>query len=129
MGYTVQEKLGINWLENVSGCTVADAIEYLKTLDKNYILSVWLEGDTHGADIECDVLRKREETKAEKWERLREPLLRNLETCISGMKYNKQKAKEYGEKHGGMYYLKYLRSAENADKYADLLIEHDKIKP
>lgn len=119
MAYTMQEKLGISWLENVDGCTVENAIEYLKTLDKNYILSVWLEGDTHGADIECDVFKEREQTTIEKWNTTRAPLLRNLETYTKGMQYYKERGR----------FDNYMISARNADKYAALLVEHDKIKP
>ena len=40
-----------DWLEEIDGRTVGEAIAYLLTLDHNHILSFHLNGDTHGCDV------------------------------------------------------------------------------
>ena len=117
--YTKQEKLSINWLEHVDGCTVADAIAYLQTLNPEYILNCWIEGDTHGADLECGVYKVRPYTPLETWQAKQDMLLRNLDTYTKGMKYYKERKK----------FDQYLVSARRADEYIAKLVENDKQKP
>lgn len=40
-----------DWLSEINGMKVSEAIKYLQTLDQNHTLDYWLEGDTHGAEI------------------------------------------------------------------------------
>lgn len=41
----------VNWLSEVDGMTVEQAIEYLKTIPKDHVLEYCMEGDTHGCNI------------------------------------------------------------------------------
>lgn len=54
-----------SWLDDISGMTVADAIAYLSKLPQDHELNHWLEGDTHGCSIRCELLRKRPYTPEE----------------------------------------------------------------
>jgi len=53
--YTKQINLDIDWLSNVDGMTVRQAIEYLSTLQDSHILSYNMEGDTHGCEVVSNV--------------------------------------------------------------------------
>lgn len=44
-----------DWLSEIDGLTVADAIKYLQTLDQNHTLNFCIEGDTHGVDITSEL--------------------------------------------------------------------------
>lgn len=50
--YTKTISVNTNWLDAIDGKTVADAIAYLQTLNSEYILTYFLEGDTHGCTVE-----------------------------------------------------------------------------
>lgn len=50
-------KVGCDWLEEIDGLTVADAIEFLKRLPQDHKVSADLEGDTHGAHMEVYLLK------------------------------------------------------------------------
>lgn len=54
-----------NWLNDIDGLTVADAIEYLQTLPQDHRLDWYLEGDTHGCYVECRLFYKRPYTEEE----------------------------------------------------------------
>lgn len=59
-------EVNIDWLDKVSNLTVADAIEYLKTLPQSYKLSAYPEGeDLHGVDQFSGLYYEREETEEE----------------------------------------------------------------
>ena len=45
----------IDWLSDISGLTVEQAIEYLRTLQGSDILCVSLDGDTHGVELGSDL--------------------------------------------------------------------------
>lgn len=59
-----------NWLDRVDGYTVAEAIEYLQTLDPSHTLDCYLEGDTHGCDIVARLTYKVPLTDDEEYEQL-----------------------------------------------------------
>lgn len=40
-----------NWLDEIDGMTVAQAIAYLQTLNPEHTLSYYMEGDTHGCNV------------------------------------------------------------------------------
>lgn len=54
-----------NWLNDIDGMTVADAIAYLQTLPQDHRLEWYLEGDTHGCDVECRLIFERPYTDEE----------------------------------------------------------------
>ena len=43
--------VGIDWLSEIDGLSVENAIKYLSTLDQSYTLSYTMEGDTHGCEV------------------------------------------------------------------------------
>ena len=49
---TKHVNVDINWLDEIDGLTVEQAIEYLHTLQKEHILCYSMEGDTHGCSVE-----------------------------------------------------------------------------
>lgn len=51
MTYTKQVVVHTNWIYDLDGKTVADAIAYLQKLDQTHILNYNLEGDTHGCEL------------------------------------------------------------------------------
>lgn len=57
--------LDINWLDDVCGMTVQDAIEYLSKLNPEHVLGYYMEGDTHGVELVSDVSYKVPMTNAE----------------------------------------------------------------
>jgi hypothetical protein len=67
--YTKTITVDTNWLDAIDGRTVAHAIEYLKGLNKDYVLDCYLDGDTHGCEIVArlcyDVPMSNEEILAE----------------------------------------------------------------
>ncbi len=40
-----------DWLYEIDGMSVAQAIKYLKTLDQSYTLNYYMEGDTYGCEV------------------------------------------------------------------------------
>jgi excinuclease UvrABC nuclease subunit len=51
MSHTKTIEVKTNWLDQVDGKTVADAIKYLSTLNQSHRLSYNMEGDTHGCSV------------------------------------------------------------------------------
>ena len=47
--------INTNWLNDIDGLTVKQAIEYLKTLNQDHKLSSYLDGDTHGCEMVSDL--------------------------------------------------------------------------
>lgn len=69
MKYTKQAAQRINWLENVEGKTISDAIEYLLTLDKSCILGSWADAaDDTGLRWGGEVYKVVPMTKGEEFE-------------------------------------------------------------
>lgn len=54
-----------NWLNDIAGMKVADAIEYLRRLPQDHRLAWCLEGDTHGCQMECELILERPYTEQE----------------------------------------------------------------
>ena len=54
-----------NWINEIGGMTVEDAISYLQTLPKDHVLDWWMEGDTHGCQVECELTFYRPYTEEE----------------------------------------------------------------
>lgn len=52
---TKQINVNVNWLDEIDGKTVADAIAYLQTLNPSHTLSYSMEGDTHGCSVESSL--------------------------------------------------------------------------
>lgn len=49
--YVKTEEVKTDWLSNIDGMTVSDAIAYLKTLNQDMTLEYSMEGDTHGCNV------------------------------------------------------------------------------
>lgn len=49
--YVKTEVVNTDWLSNIDGMTVSDAIAYLKTLNQDQTLEYSMEGDTHGCNV------------------------------------------------------------------------------
>ena len=55
-----------DWLSQIDGLTVAEAIEYLQTLDQAQTLDYFMSGgDTHGVEVVSRLFRERKETEQE----------------------------------------------------------------
>ncbi len=81
-----------DWLSEIDGLTVGDAISYLMTLNSSYKLDCHLSGDTHGCDIESSLSYEVALTNAE--------ILANLESRYSKEIAMYQKAKVQHIKDG-----------------------------
>ena len=49
--YTKTKEIKTDWLAEIDGKSVSDAIAYLQTLDQSHVLDCYMEGDTHGCQI------------------------------------------------------------------------------
>lgn len=59
----IQQSTASDWLNDINGMTIKQAINYLSQLDGSLILSHDLMGsDLQGVDIECCLIHEREET-------------------------------------------------------------------
>jgi len=55
-----------DWLREIDGMTVADAVAYLQTLPQDHTLSYWQSaGDDHGVEISSELEYKRPYTEEE----------------------------------------------------------------
>lgn len=62
----ITEQIEIDWLDKVTGLTVADAIAYLSTLNQSYKLSAYPDGDDlHGVEQYSGLYYERNETPEE----------------------------------------------------------------
>lgn len=68
--YTKTIAVQTNWLDKIDGMKVSDAIAYLQTIDREYILTYFLEGDTHGCSVESFIERQVPMTNKEILEKL-----------------------------------------------------------
>jgi len=78
MSYTKLKSLNINWVDKIDGLTVANAVEYLKTLDQGMRLYCYLDGDTHGCDLVSRLIYDVPMTNKEILVQLREKHDRNI---------------------------------------------------
>ena len=86
MTRTVVDNVDIDWLDNINGKTVADAIEYLKTLDQTLRLDAYLDGeDLHGIDLASQLSYERPETKQETRERQLRRVNRDLKLYLEAL--------------------------------------------
>lgn len=72
--------LNIDWVNALRDVTVSEAIDYLQRFSAEDVLTVQLDGDTHGCEIISNIAQivplSRCEIKAEKIERLRQQIAR-----------------------------------------------------
>lgn len=62
----ITETIDVDWLGQIDGKTVADAVAYLQTLDQSLRLDAYLDGgDTHGVELKSALFRGRPETAEE----------------------------------------------------------------
>jgi len=87
MGYTKTITVDINWLDAIDGRTVEDAILYLQTLNKNYILDSYLDGDTQGCEIVARLCYIVPMTNAE--------ILARLENIFTKQIVDRERGKQY----------------------------------
>lgn len=80
-----------NWLDEIDGMTVADAIEYLKTLPQDHKLNWWMEGDTHGCDVECELVFERPYTEEELAQLAAERKAKKVKQAADAIAYNLEK--------------------------------------
>lgn len=58
--------INIDWLNNIDGMTVEQAVAHLQTMPSNYILNYWQSsGDDQGVEITSDLIYKRPYTEEE----------------------------------------------------------------
>ena len=76
-----------DWLSEIDGRTVAEAIAYLQTLDQTHRLDCYLEGDTHGCDVVSRLLYDVPMTDAEIYARLEGIYLKQIADLERGRQY------------------------------------------
>ena len=80
-----------DWLNEIGGMTVADAIVYLKNLPQDHKLSWWMEGDTHGCDVGCELVFERPYTDEELVQMAAERKAKKVEAAEAAIAYNLEK--------------------------------------
>ena len=62
----IRENIQTDWLDKINGRTIAEAVEYLQTLDQTYKLTAYPDGeDLHGVEQYSGLYYERKETEAE----------------------------------------------------------------
>jgi hypothetical protein len=78
MANTKTIEVKTNWLDAIDGMTVANAIEYLKTLDQSHTLDYSMEGDTHGCSVESRLTYEVPKSNAEIYADLEKHYLKQI---------------------------------------------------
>jgi hypothetical protein len=78
MAHTKTIEVKTNWLDAIDGMTVANAIEYFKTLDQSHKLDYSMEGDTHGCSVESCLTYEVPKTNAEIYADLEKHYLKKI---------------------------------------------------
>jgi hypothetical protein len=90
-----------DWLNEIDGSTVKEAIEYLQALNPGYRLNTSMTGDTHGCNIETSLIEDVLMTDEEEQEFLITSKIRKLKEELKKM----NSSVEYYEKDA-IYYAK-----------------------
>lgn len=61
----IQQSIASEWLNDIDGMTIKQAINYLSQLDDSLILSYSLDDNLFSRGVECCLIHEREETKEE----------------------------------------------------------------
>jgi hypothetical protein len=81
----IKENIEIDWLDKINGLTVANAIDYLRTLNQSHSLTAYPDGDDlHGVDQYSGLYYEREETDEE----LKAGRIQKIEAKIRDCEYN-----------------------------------------
>jgi hypothetical protein len=94
--YQVTDTIESDWLHQIDGLSVADAIAYLQTLDPSLRLNAFCDGeDLHGIELGCSLLRDRDQTPEEAKAARLKYLNRELTTYTSALqRYTKENRQE-----------------------------------
>lgn len=84
-----------NWLGDIDDMTVAEAVEYLKKLPQDHRLAWYLEGDTHGCQVECHLVMERPYTPEELAEMAAQRKAKLIADCERSIEYYAQKVERY----------------------------------
>lgn len=84
-----------NWLNDIAGMKVSDAIEYLRRLPQDHRLAWCLEGDTHGCQMECELILERPYTEQELAAESAQRKAKLIADCERSIEYYAQKVERY----------------------------------
>lgn len=80
-----------NWIDEICGLSVADAITYLQKLPQDHKLYWWMEGDTHGCQVECELVFERPYTEEELAQLAAERKAKKIKDAEAALAYNLEK--------------------------------------
>ncbi len=103
-----------DWLNEVNGRTVADAIAYLSTLPPDHELSYWQSGgDDHGVEISSELSYQRPHTEQELAELAASRKAKRIRDCKASIAYYDNQA-AYWEGHDNYRAATYRQDAERS---------------
>ena len=75
---TKTKEIKTDWLSEIDGKSVANAITYLQTLDQSHVLDCYMEGDTHGCQIVAQLTYQEPMTNQEIYDMLEKRYLKEI---------------------------------------------------
>lgn len=106
------ESIPTDWLNEITGRTVAHAIAYLSTLPPDNELNYWQSGgDDHGAEIRSELLYRRPHTEQELAELAASRKAKRIKDCQASIAYYEKQA-AYWDGHDNRRADSYRHDAE-----------------
>ena len=105
-----------DWLHEIDGISVADAITYLSTLPKDHVLNYWMEGDTHGCDMRSELYYKRPYTPDELAQMAAERKSKRVAHAERSLAYNQEKAAYCRKANDSKWAEEYQRRADRDEQ-------------
>lgn len=105
------ESIPTDWLNEINGRTVANAIAYLSTLPPDHELNYWQSGgDDHGVEIRSELLCHRPYTEQELVELAASRKAKKIKDCEASIAYYEKQAAYWeraGKAHAATPYRQY----------------------
>lgn len=103
-----------DWLSEIDGLTVAQAIAYLSTLPSNNKLNYWQSnGDDHGVEISSELTYERPYTEQELAELTAQRKNRKIKDCERSIAYYEKQSAYWADHGDAIRAAAYQRDAEN----------------
>lgn len=103
----------IDWLDEINGRTVANAIAYLSTLPPDHELNYWQSGgDDHGVEISSELTYQRPHTEQELAELAAERKAKKIKDCEASIAYYEKQAAYWGRAGKAHAATSYRQDAE-----------------
>jgi hypothetical protein len=91
-----QIRVESDWLGDIDGMTVAQAIEHLKTLPQDHKLDYYMDGpDTWGCSIESNLIKEIPYTEEEIAQMKTERKMKQIQDCKRSIEYYQAKLDKY----------------------------------